>query len=134
MRTSDFKSLIVWQKAMDLAESVYTLTKSLPTYERFVFSDQIRRAAISIPSNIAEGQGRDSQKEFVKFLSIARGSLCELETQLILGKRIGYLNETTANNFYAQIADVGRLLKALSTSISRQLNNSTTKQLNNSTT
>ena len=88
----DFKDLIVWQKAMVLVAEVYQLVKKLPQEEHFALSDQIRRAAISIPSNIAEGQGRNSTKEFIRFLAIAKGSKAELETQLLLCVRINYLN------------------------------------------
>ena len=87
----DFKDLIVWQRAMELVVEVYQLVKKLPKEELFALSDQIRRAVISIPSNIAEGQGRSSLKEFLYFLSIAKGSKAELETQLLLCVKINYL-------------------------------------------
>ncbi|MBQ6093301.1 MAG: four helix bundle protein [Clostridia bacterium] len=85
-----YKELIVWQKSMKLAEKVYLLVKALPREETYALSDQIRRAAVSIPSNIAEGYARQSQKEFLQFLCIARGSRAELETQLLLAQRLGY--------------------------------------------
>ena len=85
-----YKELIVWQKSMKLAEKVYLLVKALPREETYALSDQIRRAAVSIPSNIAEGHARQSQKEFLQFLCIARGSRAELETQLLLAQRLGY--------------------------------------------
>ena len=87
-----FKDLIVWQKAIILVEEVYHLLRNLPNDERYALSDQIRRSVVSIPSNIAEGRGRNSEKEFVRFLNIANGSAYELETQLILCQRLGYLN------------------------------------------
>jgi len=87
----DYKDLIVWQKAMDLAEEVYRLVKKLPKEELFALSDQIRRAVISIPSNIAEGHERNSIKEYYQFLSIAKGSKAELETQLLLCVKVHYL-------------------------------------------
>ena len=85
-----YKELIVWQKSMKLAEKVYLLVKALPREETYALSDQIRRAAVSIPSNIAEGHARQSQKEFLQLLCIARGSRAELETQLLLAQRLGY--------------------------------------------
>jgi len=80
----NYQDLIVWQKAMELAEIVYVLARKLPKEELFALSDQMRRAAISIPSNIAEGHARNSTKEFIQFLSIAKGSTAEIETQLLL--------------------------------------------------
>ena len=81
-----YRELIVWQKSMELAEKVYLLVKALPKEETYALSDQMRRAAVSIPSNIAEGHARQSQKEFLQFLCIARGSRAELETQLLLAR------------------------------------------------
>ncbi len=88
-----FKDLDVWKKAMDLSESVYRLTEIFPSDEKFGLTAQIRRSAISIPSNIAEGAGRNSKGEFKQFLGISLGSLFELETQLILAARFNYLKE-----------------------------------------
>lgn len=85
--------LKVWQTAMTLAKDVYRFTESFPKTEVFGLTSQIRRAAVSVPSNIAEGAGRNGNREFLKFLYIARGSLSELETQLILAKDIGYLTD-----------------------------------------
>ena len=76
-----FQDLIIWQKAMDLVIEVYNLVKELPKEEQYALSDQMRRAAVSIPSNIAEGQSRNSTKEFIQFLSVAKGSNAELQTQ-----------------------------------------------------
>ena len=80
MKSSEFRDLVVWQKAMDLTVAIYSIVNHLPKEETFALSDQIRRAAVSIPSNIAEGQGRVTSKEFIRFLSMARGSLWELST------------------------------------------------------
>lgn len=88
---ADFKDLSVWQKAMDLTVTVYKIIRKLPNEERFALSDQLRRAAVSIPSNIAEGQSKDSTREFIRFLRIARGSAAEVETQLLLCNRLGYV-------------------------------------------
>src|SRR5262249_16877438 len=88
----DFKDLIVWRKAMALARQVYELTRSFPNDERYCLTQQVRKAAISVPSNIAEGHTRQG-KEFAHFLSIARGSLAEVECQLLIGIDLGYLRE-----------------------------------------
>jgi len=90
MKTKSFKDLIVWQKAYQLVKEVYEFTKLFPKDELYSLSQQMRRAAIAIPSNIAEGYGRQSDKEYRQFLSIAYGSLCELETQYLLAIDLGY--------------------------------------------
>lgn len=109
----DFKDLILWQRAMDLVVEVYDLVKKLPKEEFFALSDQIRRAVISIPSNIAEGQGRNSSKEFIHFLSIAKGSKAELETQLLLCVRINYLKELEIEKAMSLVEEVGKMLNSL---------------------
>jgi four helix bundle protein len=90
-----YEKLKIWQEAMELAEIVYKLIKQFPDYEKFDLASQIRRSAISIPSNIAEGKGRNSDKEFKQYLYIARGSLFELRTQLELARRLKYIKNTT---------------------------------------
>lgn len=109
----DYKDLIVWQKAMDLVVEVYALVKLMPKEEMYALSSQIRRAAISIPSNIAEGQARNSTKEFIQFLAIAKGSKAELETQLLLCIRIGYLNEDQIATAMNILAEIGKMINAL---------------------
>ena len=96
MRAKDYKDFIVWQKAIDLSVEVYRLVKLLPKTETYALSDQMRRAVVSIPSNIAEGQGRNSAKDFANFLAIARGSQKELETQIYICIKIGYFTEEEA--------------------------------------
>lgn len=86
-----FKELIIWQKSMELVEEVYRIIRLLPPEEKFALADQIKRSAVSIPSNIAEGKGRNSDREFLRFLNIANGSAYELETQLIICQRLGYI-------------------------------------------
>ncbi len=93
-----FKELKVWQKSMDLVVDIYTITTNFPTDEKFGLISQLRRCAVSIPSNIAEGAGRDSDKEFLYFLSIALGSSFELETQLILSQRLNLLTKQNLEN------------------------------------
>lgn len=110
---TSYKDLVVWQKSMDLVELVYAVSKSLPREEKFSLTDQMRRAAVSIPSNIAEGKTRDSVKEYLHFLSIARGSASELNTQLLICKRLDYLNETEAEQTITLCEEVGRMLYGL---------------------
>ncbi|MDU6659685.1 MAG: four helix bundle protein [Capnocytophaga sp.] len=113
----DFKDLIVWQKAMDLVVEVYNLVKKLPKEEQFALSDQMRRAVISIPSNIAEGRGRYSIKEYAHFLSVAKGSNAELETQLLLCVKINYLNNSDIERAFGLIKEVGKMLTSLQKSL-----------------
>ena len=91
----DYKELIVWQKSIELVKNIYTLCKVLPKEETYSLSDQIRRCVVSIPSNIAKRSGRNTTKEFIQFLYISLGSACELETQLIIGKEIGYFSDVS---------------------------------------
>ena len=88
-----YRELIVWQKAMELVKMVYQLMKGFPADERFRLCDQLSRAVISVPSNIAEGNGRESKSEYARFLGIARGSLYETETQLEIAKELGYIDD-----------------------------------------
>ena len=88
---SDYRELDVWKMSMSLCEKVYNLIRFFPADERFALCDQLRRAVVSIPSNIAEGNGRDSKSEYARFLSIARGSLFEVQTQLELAERLNYM-------------------------------------------
>jgi len=113
MEKSNYRSLIVWQKAMDLTAVIYNLVKKLPKEELYSLSDQMRRAVVSIPSNIAEGRDRNTDKEFVHFLTIARGSKAELETQLLICVKVGYLNETDILEAMDLSAEVGKMLTSL---------------------
>ena len=115
MKVKSYEELVVWQKAMILAKSVYCLQKQLPKEEVFGLGDQIRRAAVSIPSNIAEGFGRGSQNEFKHFLAIARGSLFETKTQLQLAEELGYLHHVP--EVFVLINEVGKLINGLSRSL-----------------
>ncbi len=108
-----YKDLIVWQRSMELVTQVYQLTKQFPTEERFGLSNQLRRAAVSIPSNIAEGQARQSTAEFKNFLSIARGSLAEVETQLLIAQNLKYLNIDQLNQVMRILVEVSKMLPAL---------------------
>jgi four helix bundle protein len=106
------KDLDVWKEAMSLARAVYALTQSFPKEEVYGLTDQIRRSAVSVPSNIAEGAARGSDKDFIKFLSIALGSLAELETQLMLAESFGYAHTTSCRVCRSKLAEaLEKLLK-----------------------
>lgn len=106
-----FRDLVAWQKAMDLAEAVYHETREMPADERFGLTSQIRRAAVSIPSNIAEGFGRESRPDLLKFLRIARGSLNEVATQHEIIRRLGLLQASESTS--ALIDETDRVLQGL---------------------
>ncbi len=112
-----FKELKVWQESMELTQHVYKLASLFPTEERFGLISQIQRSAVSIPSNIAEGCGRNSSLEFKRFLAIALGSAFELETQLILAQKIGYFQVPDSNSVFNQIEKIQAMLINLSKSI-----------------
>lgn len=113
MTIRDYRDLVVWQKAMDLVEMVYRVTQPFPKEEVYGVTAQVRRAAVSVPSNIAEGQGRLSDQEFRRFLLISHGSLRELETQILISARLGYMNESSKCEVLASAAEVGRLTNGL---------------------
>jgi four helix bundle protein len=108
-----YRDLVSWQRAMDLVEHIYRLTGTWPKAEAFGLTNQIRRAAVSIPANIAEGQGRNSPKEFVYFLGIANGSLREVETYLMLAFRLQYYDGTTFEEVMHQATEGGNPLRGL---------------------
>jgi len=115
-----FRELDVWHSGVELAETVYLVTARFPKSELFALSSQMRRAAVSIPSNIAEGRARDSRREFLHFLSISRGSLAELETQIELAIRLDY----TGSDLHAALAQtdiLGKKLNRLQTSLRAKL-------------
>ena len=115
--SDSYRDLIVWQKGMALARSVYAATESFPAREMYGLTNQVRRASVAIPSDIAEGKGRISKKEFVQMLSRARGSCFEVQTQIELSHDLGFLDETKAGALTSDAAEVGRLLNGLITSI-----------------
>jgi four helix bundle protein len=116
-----FENLEVWKKSIILVKEVYILVKFFPKEESYALSDQVRRCAVSVPSNIAEGSGRNSPKEFVQFLYIALGSINELETQLIIAKEIGYLKDI--EEIRNKILEIKKMLNSLITSIKRKHGN-----------
>jgi four helix bundle protein len=112
-RTDSYRDLIAWQKAMVLARSVYAVSASWPVEERFGLTSQVRRAAVSVPANIAEGSGRSGTREFRHGLSLAHGSLCEIETQLLIGIDLGLCEPHQGDQVLAQAAEVGRIIRGL---------------------
>ncbi|MBP6558581.1 MAG: four helix bundle protein [Flavobacterium sp.] len=112
-----FRDLFIWQKAMTLVTNTYQTTQKFPKEELFGLTSQIRRSAISLPSNIAEGYGRESNKEFSRFINIAISSLFEFQTQIEIAKNINYLNENEFKNLY----DETRELEAMIISFSKKL-------------
>ena len=123
-----FRDLVVWQKAMDLVVEIYRLTGGFPAEEKFGLTSQMRRAAVSIPCNIAEGHGRHSGKEFLRFLWIANGSLTELETQLIITHRLQLITKEDYQQLREHFQQVGRMLTGLRTSLEQPSPNQTTDQ------
>jgi four helix bundle protein len=106
--------LDVWRKSVDFVVDVYKLTESFPNEEKFGLTSQIRRAAVSVPANIAEGAGRQSEKEFVHFLSNAQGSASELSTEILIAFRLGFLAEQTYQTAHDELDDIGRMIHGLS--------------------
>jgi four helix bundle protein len=117
MAVHSYEDLIVWQKAVDLVAEVYRATRSFPKDEVYGLTAQLRRAAVSVPSNIAEGQGRLSTGEFKQFLGHARGSLYELNTQLRIAEKLEYLARKEVNALSNRSAEVGRILNGLLSSL-----------------
>jgi len=112
-KVKHYKELKIWQKGMDMAKSVYRLTAQFPAEERFGLIVQMRRAAVSVPSNIAEGQARSGTREFLQFLSHANGSLAEMETQVLLSVDLGYCREPDVESILREIGELQRMLAAI---------------------
>lgn len=108
-----YRDLILWRKALDLVEAMYTATHDWPKDEAYGLTSQVRRAVVSIPANVAEGQGRDSKRDFLRFLAIANGSLLELETHLFIAHRLGYLVQEIRDQLLEQTAEISRVLQGL---------------------
>jgi len=114
-----YRDLIAWRKATELALHIYRSTRAFPRDEIYGLTGQMRRAAVSVASNIAEGKGRYSPKEFVQFLYHARGSLTELETQVFIARELNYLEATDARQIEHRVIELGRILNGLTMSIKR---------------
>jgi four helix bundle protein len=115
-----YKDLLVWQKGIELVKEIYKLTKPFPNDERFGLISQMRRAAVSIPSNIAEGQARHTTKEFIQFLSHAEGSLAELETQIVVSSELGYCAQGATARAHKLGGDLKRMMNALRRALERK--------------
>jgi len=115
-----YKDLLVWRKGIDLVKEIYRMTKPFPADERFGLISQMRRAAVSVPSNIAEGQARRTTGEFVQFLSQAEGSIAELDTQLILAEELGYAKATQVASAAELVSELRRMLNALRRTLLKQ--------------
>lgn len=114
---TSYRELEVWKRAVDLVEAVYELSRTLPDEEKFGLVSQVRRAAVSVPSNIAEGYGRQHRGDYIRHLSIANGSLKELETQLLITGRLGFITRDQARPVWELTQEVGRMLQALIASL-----------------
>lgn len=113
----DYKDLVVWQKAIILAEDIFNVTSRFPDSQRYVLVPQLQRRALSIPSNIAEGRSRHSTNDFIYHLNIARGSLAELETQMILSCRLGFIEDSTLQKILKAAGEIRRMLFGLRESL-----------------
>jgi four helix bundle protein len=112
-KLKSYRQLIVWQRSFALANRLYEVTGSYPRTQLYGLVSQIQRAAVSIPSNIAEGYNRNSRKEYIRYLSIALGSVAELETQLLLSQEQGYITPTIAAPLLAELDELGKMLRAM---------------------
>jgi four helix bundle protein len=117
MTIETFKDSLVWQEAMNLVETIYLQTSSFPKEEMYGLTNQVRRAAVSIPANIAEGNGRISRKEYLRFLYIANGSIKELETHLLIAERLNFLTKESLEKIQVKLQTVGKLLTTLRKSL-----------------
>jgi four helix bundle protein len=116
-----YRDLRVWQRGMDLVESIYVITQSFPKHEIYGLTSQMRRAAVSIPANIAEGHSREHTKEFRNFLSVAQGSISELETEVEIATRLGYLTAEQFRRLMDNIAGLAKQVRALREALAKKL-------------
>lgn len=121
MEVFSYRDLSVWQVAMQLTESVYTVTRSFPQRELYALANQLQRAAVSIPSNIAEGHARNTTRDYLRFVSIAMGSLAEVETQIELAARLNYLGIEQRDALFTTTDELGRMLQGLRKSLQSKL-------------
>lgn len=119
-RVQSYRDLIVWQKSIDLVLEIYRATQGFPKTETYGLVSQLRRAAVSVPSNIAEGHARLSTGEFKQFLGHSRGSLMEIETQVLISQRLGYINSAESSNLLNRATEVGKVLNGLLNSLDRK--------------
>ncbi|MHB1353891.1 MAG: four helix bundle protein [Thiobacillus sp.] len=121
MEVFSYRDLSVWQVAMQLTESVYTVTRSFPQSELYALANQLQRAAVSIPSNIAEGHARNTTRDYLRFVSIAMGSLAEVETQIELAARLNYRGIEQRDALFTTTDELGRMLQGLRKSLQSKL-------------
>jgi len=131
MAGQSYKELIVWQKSMQLVTDIYLASELFPKSEMFGLASQLKRAAVSVPSNIAEGQGRDSTKEFLYHLSVAYGSLMESETQIQIAANLTYIGQPVADKLLTQCGEVGRMLNGLTRSLRKSIADNKSRVTNN---
>lgn len=117
-----YRDLEVWQRSMRLAKRIYQVTQSFPSDERFGLTNQLRRASVSVPSNLAEGHARFGAGEFARFISIATGSVAEIETQILLSADLGYLETEFSKELLDELETIGKMLRGLAKSIARRRN------------
>jgi len=122
MGIHNYRDLEVWQKSMDLVVFCYDVAKQFPSDERYGLISQLRRAAVSVPANIAEGHARNHTKEFLQHLSIAYASLMEIETHLQIAQRINYINDQQLHDLLQRTTEIGRMLNGLKRSLAKNLN------------
>ena len=116
----DYRDLTVWQKAMDLVETIYHTTAAFPKEETYGLTSQIRRAAVSIPSNIAEGNGRNTTRDYLHFLGMAYGSVEEVETQVLIAERLRYVDSSHSSSLVQMTTEIARLISGLMNSLRRR--------------
>jgi four helix bundle protein len=117
----NFRELKIWQRGIELSVMIYEISNDFPSEERYGLCSQLRRASVSVPSNIAEGSSRNSQKEFIHYLSIASGSCAEVETQLEIAKRLGFVNEAQLANPLNETREIQKMIHSFSASIESKL-------------
>jgi four helix bundle protein len=121
MSVKDYRELIVWQKAMDLVEAIYRTTAGFPKEGVYGLTSQLRRAAVSVPSNIAEGNGRNTTRDYVHFLGVAYGSIKEMETQVLIAERLQYIDAGRCDKLVKATGEIARLMSGLMNSLNRKL-------------
>jgi four helix bundle protein len=121
MSEFSFRDLAVWQRGIDLSTKIYELTRGFPSSEKYGLCSQIRRAAVSVPANIAEGRGRGSTKDFLRFLGIAQGSLAEVATFVVIAEKLGYLQRSSSNEITLEIEELTKMLYGLQRSLRKRI-------------
>jgi four helix bundle protein len=121
VKIESFRDLVAWQRAMDLVVECYRVSRKFPSDERFSLTSQLRRAAVSVPSNIAEGKGRGFNRAYANHLTIASGSLCEVSTQMEIAQRLGFIDQRVFESVKGRIEEVGRLMTSLRKSVESTL-------------